>query len=131
MRDPDWNQLAILNILELWINTNYLKGNLWSEDTKHVRREPRYALLTKWRHGPNPLSLSCRHGPRMKELGLVILTFFRCSVESTEKNLKVLIVLERSRRHKAFCSCAQRIIHKVDHRYLFKGLYKECSRMIM
>ena len=33
-------------------------------------------LLTKWRHGPNSLSLSRRHGPRMKELGLVILTFF-------------------------------------------------------
>ena len=38
------------------------------------------------------------------------------SVELTEKNVKVLIVLERSmRRYKAFCSCAQRIIHKVNH----------------
>jgi len=53
----------------------------------------------------------------MKELGLVILTcFFLSSAELTEKNIKVLIVLERSmRRHKAFCSCAQRIIHKVYH----------------
>ena len=51
----------------------------------------------------------------MKELGLVILTcFFLSSVELTEKNVKVFIVLERSmRRHKAFCSCAQKIIYKV------------------
>ena len=48
---------------------------------------------------------------------LVILTcFFLSSAELTQKNIKVLIVLERSmRRHKAFCSCAQRIIHKVNH----------------
>jgi len=31
-------------------------------------------ILTKWRHSPRPLSLFCRHGPGMKELGLVILT---------------------------------------------------------
>ena len=62
----------------------------------------------------------------MKELGLVILTcFFLSSAELTEKNIKVLIVLERSmRRHKAFCSCAQRIIHKVNHWHSFKDLYK-------
>ena len=74
-------------------------------------------LLTKWRHGPNALSLSHMHGSGMKELGLVILTcFFLSSAELTEKNIKVLIVLERSmRRHKAFCSCAQRIIYKVNH----------------
>ena len=42
--------------------------------------------------------------------------FFLSSAELTEKNIKVLIVFERSmRRHKAFCSCAQRIIHKVNH----------------
>jgi len=53
----------------------------------------------------------------MKELGLVTLTcFFLSSVELAGKNVKELIVLERSmRRHKAFCSCAQRIIHKVNH----------------
>ena len=62
----------------------------------------------------------------MKELGFVILTcFFLCSAELTEKNIKVLIVFERSmRRHKAFCSCAQRIIHKVNHQHLFKDFYK-------
>ena len=51
----------------------------------------------------------------MKELGLVILTCsFLSSVELTEKNFKVLIVLERNmRKHKAFCSCAQKIIYKV------------------
>ena len=44
------------------------------------------------------------------------LFFFFSSAELTEKNIKMLIVLERSmRRHKAFCSCAQRIIHKVNH----------------
>ena len=71
-----------------------------------------------WQNGgtaPNPLSLSRRHRPRMKELGLVILTCFLLSlVELAGKNVKVLIVLERNmRRHKAFCSCAQKIIHKV------------------
>ena len=50
----------------------------------------------------------------MKELGLVILTSFLSSVELAEKNVKVLIVLERSmRKHKPFCSCAQKIIYKV------------------
>ena len=50
-------------------------------------------------------------------LRLVILTcFFLSSAELTEKNIKVLIILKRSiRRHKAFCNCAQRIIHKVNH----------------
>ena len=51
----------------------------------------------------------------MKELALVILTcFFLSSVELAGKNVKVLIVLERSlRKHKAFCGCAQKIIYKV------------------
>ena len=64
----------------------------------------------------NPLPLFRRHGPGMKELGFVILTcFFLSSAELTEENIKVLIVFERSmRRHKAFCSCAQRVIPKVD-----------------
>ena len=48
--------------------------------------EPRLALLTKWRHGPNTLSFSLRHRLRMKELGLVILTcFFLSLAELTEK----------------------------------------------
>ena len=38
--DAQWGILiritwGTLNILELWTNTNYLKGNLWSEGTKH------------------------------------------------------------------------------------------------
>ena len=51
----------------------------------------------------------------MKELALVILTcFFLSLVELAGKNVKVLIVLERSmRKHKALCSCAQKIIYKV------------------
>jgi len=51
----------------------------------------------------------------MKELGLVILTCsFLSWVELAGKNVKVLIVLEKSmRKHKAFCSCAQKIIYKV------------------
>ena len=51
----------------------------------------------------------------MKELGFVILNcFFLSSVELTGKNVTVLIVLERSiRKHKAFCSRAQKIIYKV------------------
>ena len=81
-----------------------------------------------WQNGGmvTTLSLSRRHGPGMKGLGFVILTcFFLSLAELTEKNIKVLIVLERSmRRHKVFCSCAQRIIHKVSHWHLFKDFYK-------
>ena len=40
--------------------------------------------------------------------------FFLSLVELAGKNVKVLIVLERSmRKHKAFYSCAQKIIYKV------------------
>ena len=51
----------------------------------------------------------------MKELALVILTcFFLSLVKLAGRNVKVLIVLERSvRKHKAFCSSAQKIIYKV------------------
>jgi len=39
---------------------------------------------------------------------------FLSLVELAGKNVKVLIVLEKSmRKHKAFCSCAQKIIYKV------------------
>ena len=73
-----------------------------------------------WQNGGtalNPLPLFRRHRPGMKELGFVILTcFFLSSAELTEENIKVLTVFESSmRRHKAFCSCAQRIIHEVNH----------------
>ena len=45
---------------------------------------------------------------------------------ATELNWTELIVLERSmRRHKTFCSCAQKIIHKVNHWHLFKDFYKK------
>ena len=83
-------------------------------------------ITDKMEAWPNSLSLSHRHGPEMKELGRVILTWiFPSLVKLTEKNIKVLIVLERSMgRHKAFCSCAQKIIHKVNHWHLFKDLYK-------
>jgi hypothetical protein len=51
----------------------------------------------------------------MKELGFVILICsFLSLVELAGKNVKVFIVLERSmRKHKACCSCAQKIIYKV------------------
>ena len=58
-------------------------------------------------------------------------SFFLSSVELAGKNVKVLIVLERSmRKHKAFCRCAQKIIYKVTTDICSrKDLYKECSRM--
>ena len=61
---------------------------------------------------PHPLSSYHRHSPRMKEIGLVILTcYFLSSVELAGKNVKVL---ERSmRKHKAFSSCAQKIIYNI------------------
>ena len=65
----------------------------------------------KMKARPQTLS-SPRQGPRMKELGLVILTCsFLSSAELAGKNVKVL---ERSmRKHKAFYSCAQKIIYKI------------------
>ena len=52
------------------------------------------------------------HGPGMKGLALVILTCsFLFSVELPGKNVKVLEI--SMRKHKAFCSCAQKIIYKV------------------
>ena len=79
-----------------------------------------------WQNGGTSLNLLlfCRHGPRMKESGFMILTcFFLSSAELNEENIKVLIVFERSmRRHKAFCSCAQIIIHKVNHWHLQKSV---------
>ena len=87
-----------------------------------------YIVGSRVRHyWQNLLPLFHRHGPRMKELGFVILTcFFLSLAELTEENIKVLIVFERSmRRHKAFCSCAQRIIHEVNHWHFFKGLLQK------
>ena len=74
-------------------------------------------ITDKMEAQPQLFSLSHSHGPGMKELRFVILTcFLLSSAELTERNIKVLIVLEISmRRHKAFCSCAQKLIHKVDH----------------
>jgi hypothetical protein len=78
--------------------------------TFHVRSHVR----RYWQNGgtaPTPSS-SRRHGPGLKEVGLVILTCsFPSSVELAGKNVKVL---ERSmRKHKAFYSCAQKIIYKI------------------
>ena len=63
----------------------------------------------------------------MKELGLVILTCsFLSLVELAAKNVRVL---ERSmRKHKAFYSCAQKIIYKITID-ICASLYKECPRM--
>ena len=51
----------------------------------------------------------------MKELALVILTCsFLSSVELAGKNAKVFIFFVNGMgKHKAFCSCAQKIIYKV------------------
>jgi len=69
-------------------------------------------ITDKMEARPYPLSSSCRHRPGMKELGLVILICsFLSLVELAGKNVKVF---ERGmRKHKAFCSCAQKIIYKI------------------
>jgi len=82
-----------------------------------------------WQNGgmaPSPVSSFRSQVPGMKELGLVFwLVLFSPPLSWLKRNIKVLIVLERSmRRHKAFCSCAQKIIHKVNHWHLFKDFYK-------
>ena len=46
---------------------------------------------------------------------MILTCVFLSSAELREESIEVLFVFERSRRrHKAFCSCAQRIIHKVN-----------------
>ena len=74
-------------------------------------------ITDKMEAQPQPPLLILQARPGMKELALVILTcFFLSSVELAGKNVKVLIILDRiMRKHKAFCSCAQKIIHKVNH----------------
>ena len=64
-----------------------------------------------WQNG-GTASTPSPHGPRMKGLALVILTCsFLSLVELPGKNVKVLEI--SMRKHKAFCSCAQKIIYKV------------------
>ena len=120
----------------LWVLCKHLEGipgillqffHWWTPLAQS--RGVRSCVSHYWQNGGtalNPLPLFRRHGAGMKELGFVILTcFFLSSAKLTEENIKVLIVFERSvRRHKAFCSCAQRIIHKVNHWHLFKDFYK-------
>ena len=63
----------------------------------------------------------------MKELGLVILTCsFLSSAELPGKNVKVL---ERSmRKHKAFHSCAQKIIYKITIDICSRMFTKKCPQ---
>ena len=76
--------------------------------------EATLGITNKMEAWPQPLSSSCLHGPRMKEFGLVILICsFLSSVELAGKNVKVLILERSMRKHKAFCSRAQKIIYKV------------------
>ena len=69
-------------------------------------------ITDKMEARPQPPLLISQAQPQDERLGLVILTCsFLSSVELAGKNVKVL---ERSmRKHKAFCSCAQKIIYKV------------------
>ena len=91
--------LTKFNILLLDISQHFLSGAA-------------LGITDKMEYGPNPLSFRIH---RMKELHFVTLTCsFLSSVELAGKNVKVLIVLERSmRKRKTFCSCAQKIIYKV------------------
>ena len=123
---------------EVWVEEKMSKrgsGGRLKEEAENLKREAKWGggwvggIRARWRRGSrvrhyrqnrgralNPLPLFRRHGPRMKKLGFVILICFSLSsAELTEENIKVFIVFERSmRRHKAFCSCAQRIIHKLN-----------------
>ena len=69
-------------------------------------------ITDKMESQPQPPLLILQARSRVKELGLVILTCsFLSLVELAVKNVKVL---ERSmRKHKAFYSCAQKIIYKI------------------
>ena len=103
---------CIRQALNIWDYIIHETKKLFASQLNKSLSGAALGITEKWRHSPNPLSSSCRHGPGMKELGLVILTCsFLSLVELAEKNVKML---ERSmRKHKAFCSCAQKIIYKV------------------
>ena len=94
---------------------DHLTGLLRNLYARQEVSEATLGITDKMEACPHPLSSSRRHSPGIKELGLVILTCsFLSSVELAGKNVKVLIVLERSiRKHKVFCICAQKIIYKV------------------
>ena len=81
-----------------------------------------------WQNGgvvPSPLSSFHRQGSRDGVRPCNWLVFSSPPLGWLKRNIKALIVLERSmRRHKAFCSCAQKIIHKVNHWHLFKDFYE-------
>ena len=117
-----------------------MSNSLWPHESQHAR--PPCPSLTPGVHSDSrpsstwchpaisssvvPFSSSRSHGPRIKELDLVILTCsFLSSVELAGKNVKVL---ERSmRKHKTFYICAQKIIYKITIDICY--LYKECPRM--
>ena len=83
-----------------------------------------------WQNGgtvPSPLSSFRRHGSWDEGVRPCNsnLSFYSPRLSWLKRNIKVLIGLERSmRRHKAFCSIAQKIIHKVNHWHLSKDFYK-------
>ena len=104
------------------LQVNIIYENMQKSVSSHVRHY--------WQNGGTALNFLLvfhRHRSGMKELGFVILPcFFLSLAELTEENIKVLIVFERRmRKHKAFCSCAQKIIHKVNHWPLFKDFCKK------
>ena len=125
MLQHEWTSKKKLKKKKKWINSRrFLTTHCYSPGSirSRVRRDWQNRSMAL-----NPLPLFCRHGPEMKELDFVILTcFFLSSAELTEGNIKVLIVFERNmRRHKSFCSCAQRIIHKFNHWHFFKDFHKK------
>ena len=112
----------LLTMLETWVRSlgredSLVSGAALGITDKMEARSP----------APSPHSAGTVLG--MKELGLAILTSFPflgwVDWKGILRCFKVLIVLERSmRRHKAFCSIAQKIIHKVNHWHLFKDFYQ-------
>ena len=117
MRDPDWNQLGHLKQSRAVDQHKLPEGESLVRGYKTCVSGAILHVTDKTEARPQSPLLIPQARTRMKELGLVIMTcYFLSSVELTEKHVKVLFDLDRSmRRHKAFCSCAQRIIHKVNH----------------
>ena len=81
-------------------------------NTKEILSGATLGITDKMEAQPQPPPLILQARTRDEELGLVILTCsFLSSVELAGKKVKVL---ERSmRKHKAFYSCAQKIIYKI------------------
>ena len=74
---------GILIIMELWPNTNYLKGNLWSIGTKHTRNTP------QWPNVISELSTTQRRQAQQHSISFPYLLKYNWGINSIHKILEM------------------------------------------